>query len=80
MEAKKGRREAGRVRDSVSKAIWMSEFPQDVSPPPPPGISLEEAEELRATIEELEGELTDVRAKLGAQEETGRRLSEWRSG
>ena len=54
--------------------------PQDVPPPPPPGISLQEAEELRATVDELEVELTEARAQLAAQEEAGRRLSEGHNG
>lgn len=47
----------------------------DVPPPPPPGISLEEADELKASIEKLENETTELRAELAAKEDTNKKLS-----
>ena len=46
----------------------------DIPPSPPPGISLEEAEELRATIDNLEGEVTELRADVAAKEDANRKL------
>ena len=54
----------------------MCSSQDDTPPPPPPGISLEEAEELRSTIGRLEGEVSEARADIAAQEDANRRLSE----
>lgn len=43
--------------------------------PPPPGISMEEANELQENIERLEGELVELRAELAAKEDTNNQLS-----
>ena len=54
----------------------------ETPPPPttPPGLSLEEGAELQATIEQLEGEVSGVRAELAAKEEAERRLGEGEEG
>ena len=59
--------------------IWYGShlrFSQEESPPPSPGISIEEAQQLRDTIDNLETELSDVRARLAAKEDAERRLCE----
>ena len=48
---------------------------QEIPPPPPPGISMEEANELRENIEKLEGELVEMRAELAAKEDANNQLS-----
>ncbi len=48
---------------------------EDAPPPPPPGISLEEAEQLRATIGGLEEQLMELQADLAAKEDANSKLS-----
>ena len=49
---------------------------QEDQPPPTPGISLEEAEHLRSTIDDLETEVNEVKAQLAAKLDVEKRLSE----
>ena len=48
---------------------------QEIPPPPPPGISMEEANELRENIERLEGELVELKAEIAAKEDANNQLS-----
>ncbi len=48
---------------------------EDVPPPLLPGITLEEADELRSTIDQLEGEITELQGTLAAKEDANSKLS-----
>ena len=51
---------------------------QEIPPPPPPGISMEEAKELRQSVERLEEEVVELRAELAAKEDANDQLSKWK--
>ena len=46
------------------------------SPLPTPGISLEEVEQLKSTITDMESQITDITDQLMAKEAVEKRLSE----
>ena len=52
--------------------------PSPPTPPPPTGISDEEADELRSTIDELRDEVTQTRLNLGKVETANSKLSQFK--